>query len=121
MEYKTIINNNGDIVDKCVLFINGMAQNFEIEECQEAVVLCTKNFIKPHWDDQEWTEGATEEEIKVWQEENMVVEEPSEDKVLLSNILLENATLKQQMAEQQELTASLLLQIAELKGGNTNV
>ena len=47
--------------------------------------------------------------------------EPSEGELLISNIILENATLKQQMTEQQELTANLLLQIAELKGGNTNV
>lgn len=47
--------------------------------------------------------------------------EPSEGEVLMSNVILENATLKQQMVEQQELTANLLLQIAELKGGNTNV
>lgn len=46
---------------------------------------------------------------------------PSEEEILVSNIMLENATLKQQMTEQQELTANLLLQIAELKGGNTNV
>lgn len=47
--------------------------------------------------------------------------EPSEGEVLMSNVILENAILKQQMVEQQELTANLLLQIAELKGGNANV
>ncbi|WP_394900074.1 hypothetical protein [Clostridium butyricum] len=47
--------------------------------------------------------------------------EPSEGEILMSNVILENATLKQQMTEQQELTANLLLQIAELKGGNANV
>lgn len=48
-------------------------------------------------------------------------EHPSEQEELISNILLENATLKQQMAEQQELSSELLLQIGELKGGNENV
>lgn len=49
------------------------------------------------------------------------IEKPNESEVLMSNVILENAILKQQMVEQQELTANLLLQIAELKGGNTNV
>ena len=47
--------------------------------------------------------------------------EPTEGEIWMSNILLENAKSKKQMTEQQELTAKLLLQIAELKGGNTNV
>ncbi|MDB2150521.1 hypothetical protein [Clostridium butyricum] len=52
---------------------------------------------------------------------NTPIIKPSEGEVLMSNVILENATLKQQMVEQQELTANLLLQIAELKGGNANV
>ncbi len=60
---------------------------------------------------------------EVYQEylNNPQIPKPSEGEVLMSNIILENATLKQQMVEQQELTANLLLQIAELKGGNANV
>lgn len=52
---------------------------------------------------------------------NTPIIKPNESEVLMSNVILENATLKQQMVEQQELTANLLLQIAELKGGNANV
>lgn len=52
---------------------------------------------------------------------NTPIIKPNEGEVLMSNVILENATLKQQMVEQQELTANLLLQIAELKGGNANV
>ncbi|MBY7009569.1 hypothetical protein FDC58_06885 [Clostridium botulinum] len=50
-----------------------------------------------------------------------ISKEPSEGEVLMSNIILENAQLKTGLQEQQELTATLLLQMAELKGGNTNV
>lgn len=45
----------------------------------------------------------------------------SEQEKLLSLVLLENAEIKRQLKEQQELSASLGLQIAELKGGNKNV
>lgn len=48
-------------------------------------------------------------------------EEPSEQEALNAQLLKENADMKAQLAEQQELTASLLLQIASLKGGSTNV
>lgn len=62
---------------------------------------------------------SAEENYKDSLKESLI--KPSEGEVLMSNVILENATLKQQMVEQQELTANLLLQIAELKGGNANV
>lgn len=93
----------------------------EVGSCMTTISVGNVGFYKPKWNDIEWIEGATEEEIETWKEENKVVQEPSEGEVLMSNIILENATLKQQTTEQQELTANLLLQIAELKGGNANV
>ena len=47
--------------------------------------------------------------------------ETTEEQQLLSSVLLENAEIKEQLKEQQELSATLALQIAELKGGNANV
>lgn len=44
--------------------------------------------------------------------------QPSDGEILLSTILLENAKLKQQIAEQQELSATILLELAKIKGGN---
>lgn len=49
------------------------------------------------------------------------IEEPSEQEILNAQLLKENADIKAQLTEQQELTANLLLQIASLKGGSTNV
>ena len=43
------------------------------------------------------------------------------DEQLISSVLLENSEIKKQLKEQQELSATLALQIAELKGGNANV
>ena len=68
-------------------------------------------------------EGATEEEIQAWQEENKTKEniQVTEEHQLLSTVLLENAEIKEKLKEQQELSATLALQIAQLKGGNANV
>ena len=49
------------------------------------------------------------------------IEEPSEQEVLNAQLLKENADMKAQLSEQQELTANLLLQVASLKGGSTSV
>ena len=49
------------------------------------------------------------------------IEEPIEQEVLNSQLLKENADMKAQLSEQQELTANLLLQVASLKGGSTSV
>ena len=111
MEYKTIIDSNGNIVDLCVIFIDGQAQYFKMQEGQQAVERYAKNYIKPRWNGSEWIEGATEEEIKVLQEENKIEQEPSEQEKL-------NAQSLQVTAQQQLINASLLKQIAELKGGN---
>lgn len=48
-------------------------------------------------------------------------EDPSEQEVLNAQLLKENADVKTQLADQEELTSQLLLQVAQLKGGITNV
>lgn len=42
--------------------------------------------------------------------------EPTTQKKLNAQLLIENAEIKKQLSEQQELTASLLIQIAQLGG-----
>ncbi len=66
---------------------------------------------------------SAEDYYKEWlnNKNNQPKKEPTENEVLISNIILENAQLKTGLQEQQELTANLLLQIDELKGGNANV
>ncbi|NFG60528.1 hypothetical protein [Clostridium sp. CMCC3677] len=126
MDYKnkTIIDKNGFIIDMCVLFIDNKPQYFEVIEDIQIVNRYTGDYVKPKWDfeKEEWIEGATEEEIKEWEESNKPKpKEPSEDEILISNVLLENATLKQKTNDLEEMTANLMLKIAELKGGNANV
>lgn len=47
--------------------------------------------------------------------------EITEEQKLLSNILLENANIKEQLKDQQELSSNLMLQIAELREEKANV
>ena len=62
-EHKTIIDSNGYVIEKCVLFKDGEAQFYRIADNAKAVVYCNKNFVKPHWTGTEWEETATKEEI----------------------------------------------------------
>lgn len=52
---------------------------------------------------------------------NVPIKELTENEILMSNIILQNTQLKIGLQEQQELTANLLLQIAELRGDKLNV
>lgn len=49
------------------------------------------------------------------------VPQPSENEMLVSSLLLDNAELKNKTSELENLASTLMLQIAELKGGNANV
>lgn len=73
-------------------------------------------YITPTFNEelQEWYEGATQEEIDKWHEDNKPLpSEPStEDKM---------EVLKAKVAEQDVTCANLLLEIALLKGGPQNV
>lgn len=93
----------------------------EIHDFMTTTPIGNVGFYKPKWDGNEWIESATGDEIKIWKEENKVIQEPSENEMLISNLLLDNAELKNKATELEELTSTLMLQIAELKGGNTNV
>lgn len=106
MEYKTIIDGNGNIVDLCVNFTNGLAQDFTMEEGHRAVERYSENFIKPFWNNSKWIESATDEEIKEWQEKNnSTLKEPSETEIL-----------QKQLLETQAIVATLQEQIL-LNGG----
>ncbi|MBN1055677.1 hypothetical protein DVW05_10020 [Clostridium botulinum] len=88
MEYKTIIDTEGNIIDLCVMFRNDKANYFEMAENYVAVDMLNKDFIKPKWTGVEWTEGATQDEIKEWEEANKPVEkEPSETEILQKQLL----------------------------------
>lgn len=47
--------------------------------------------------------------------------EITEEQQLLSTVLLENANIKEQLKQQQELCATLTLQVTELREGKVNV
>ncbi|NFO41097.1 hypothetical protein FDB42_13535 [Clostridium botulinum] len=90
VEYKTIIDNKNNIVQECVLFIDGIAKDYIIKGNQIIVEFLDKTYIKPQWvfDKEEWVEGATDEEIKEWEEKNKPVEkEPTETEILQKQLL----------------------------------
>lgn len=71
MEYRKIIDENGFVIDNCVIFINNIPQNFEMKDTYSSVTKrFDKEYIKPRWNGSVWEECATEEEIKVWKEKN---------------------------------------------------
>ena len=120
MYYKTIIDNNGYIVEKCVLFNNNKPQYFKIEESYQIVDLYNKNYIKPKWNGTEWIESATDKEIQAWQEENKLTKKPSAQDILNAKLMADNAELLKEKEEQKRLNSYLLLKIAMI-GGKANV
>ncbi|NFT08180.1 hypothetical protein FDF26_14135 [Clostridium botulinum] len=122
--HKVLVNDEGFVVEECVLLKDNVAQNIEIQEGQFLVNYYDKKYIKPKWnfEKEEWTEGATEQEMKEYKEANKPLpKEPTEQEVLNAQVLMENAQLKADLQEQQLLTSKLLLDMAELKGGKINV
>lgn len=63
-EHKTIIDSNGLVIERCVLFEDGVPIDFKIEENQQVVNRYTGDFIKPQLVNEKWTETATNEEIE---------------------------------------------------------
>lgn len=83
MEYKSIVDVNGNLIDRCVMFIENKPQNFTLENHMIAVEYYNQQFLKPKWNGSKWIETATEEELKENEEQNQKenVEPSLEDKV----------------------------------------
>ncbi len=123
MKQKNIIDKNGYFIKS--VFVddknNILFSDYKLKEGQSLVEeQPIKDLIKPSWNGLEWTEGATEEEIKEWEEENKFIKEPSTQELLNAKLILDNAELLKANEEQKKLNAELLLKIAIL-GGNINV
>ncbi|NFL86221.1 hypothetical protein FDB24_00130 [Clostridium botulinum] len=92
--HKTIIDNEGFIIEVCVLFINNNPQGFEITEDMKIVDRYTlgNELIKPKWDfdNKKWIESATDEEIKEWEEQNKPLPKEQTETDLLKIELAEN-------------------------------
>lgn len=100
IENKAIIDKQGNIIEKCVSFNDNVPQFFKMKDNYIVVKVLDKNYIKPRWNGSEWVEGATDEEIQAWQEENKVIQTPTTEELLLKEI------------------ANLKIEIMQLKGGN---
>lgn len=103
IELKTVIDNNGYIIDECVEVKNGKVNYFILEDNQQIVDKYSNalGYAKPKWNGSEWVEGATEEEIQAYKEANKPTEkEPTIEELLIKEI------------------ANLKIEIMQLKGGN---
>ena len=113
---KTIIDNYGNVVKKAVILKDDKLLYTELKEGERLVDYCNKDMLKPVWNGTEWTEKATEKEIKEWKDSKKIIKEPTEQEKINAQLLMENAEIKKQLTEQQKVNANMLMQIAKLGG-----
>lgn len=65
-EEMTIVNKDGFIVEKKVLFKYGEPMFFDLKDGEKAVPYCDKELVKGQLVNNEWIETATEEEINIY-------------------------------------------------------
>lgn len=88
--HKVLIDSEGFVIEGCVLLKDNIVQGIEIQEGQFLVNYYDKKYIKPKWDfdNKKWTEGATQEEIKEWEESNKPLpKEPTKEEQLQKQLL----------------------------------
>lgn len=121
IDFKTIIDTNGNIVDLCVMFVDGQSQYFKMQEEYIAVKQYKGNFIKPNWNGTKWIEGATEEEIQAWQEENKIIKQPTTEEEILKQIAdlkIDNMKKDTIINNTLKTVAELKVKVMSMKGGN---
>lgn len=77
-------------------------------------------FYKAKWNGEKWIEGATEEEIKAWQEENKVVRNLTREETLskeLAVIKINDMKKDKTISSLSKTVAELKLQIMNMKEG----
>ena len=127
-EIKTIIDTNGFVIEKTVLFEDDNPQHFVLIEGQRAVEYITKTqvvngrnveYLKPKWTGTEWIETATQEELN---EAYPVLKiEPTAEETALKQIVaikIENIKKDTMLASALKTIADLKIEITALKGGN---
>lgn len=74
-----IVDENGFYINESLFKRNDDITEFDVTEPLHTDFLC----VKPKWNGKEWVEGATEEEIKEWEEANKPIpQEPNEMEIL---------------------------------------
>ena len=118
MEYKSIVDVNGNLIDRCVMFIENKPQNFTLENYMLAVEYYDQQFLKPKWNGSKWIETATDEELKENEEQNQKenVEPSLEDKVQFleddnANLLFDLADKDIRLNQLENDFADLLLNL----------
>ncbi|HBJ1652529.1 hypothetical protein [Clostridium botulinum] len=92
----SVVDSNGYILINCIEKEKTTDENICIKP------LNNYSLVKPKWnfEKEEWIEGATQEEIKEWEEKNKpILKEPTENEVLLKQ-LLETQNLVLELQEQ---------------------
>lgn len=87
-----IIDNNN--------FYTGESYFVEEPSTNEVVTPITVGYVKPKWDGDGWTEGATEEEVQAWKDSQITEREPTEvekQREIINTLGQELAQLKLQI------------------------
>ncbi|MBY6932212.1 hypothetical protein [Clostridium botulinum] len=90
---KSIVDLKGNIIYSHILMDennNILFSDIEIKitEDMQIVDMYDKTYVKPKWTGTEWTEGATQEEIRDWEEKNKPKpQEPTETEILQKQLL----------------------------------
>ena len=119
-EHKSIIDNNGNLIASCVLFKDGIPQEYLLEDGQQAVVYLDKKYLTPIWNGTEWIESATEEEINKWKTDNNIVQKPTQEEITtkgVANLKIDNMKKGTIITSTLKTIADLKVEIMGLKGG----
>lgn len=115
----TIIDNKGFVVSYCE------NDDYKCNENEHKVPIYTGfntlKFIKPMWNGEKWTEGASEEEIKQWKEENKIIKQPTTEEEMLkeiANLKIDNMKKDNIINNTLKTVAELKIKVMSMEGGN---
>ncbi|MDU5942489.1 hypothetical protein [Veillonella sp.] len=117
-EHKTIIDSTGLVIERCVLFKDGIPIDFELKKNQKAIDRYTGDCMKPQLINGEWIETATQEELNTAYP--VIVVEPTTEETLskeLAAMKIDNMKKDIMMTNALKTIADLKVEVMNLKGG----
>lgn len=106
------------LIDKYGFYIEDYLIDNQEQELEKNIIITEmqEGLYKPKWDGSKWVEGATAEYIESIA--TLIEVEPTQQEVLNTQLLQQNAEIQIQLDQQKQLNAQILLQLA---GGGMNV
>ena len=123
MKNVSIINTNGFCVSRTELTDDeGNLLTYELKKGESIVEkIRDATLIYPKWNGSQWIEGATEEEIKAWNEENKIIKQPTtEEKMLkqIADLKIDNMKKNTIINNTLKTVAELKVKVMSMEGGN---